>query len=114
MTPRARKLSSYFLPAFLLIPFLAAGNAFSQSASAAAAPPYKNAALPIPDRVVDLLSRMTLEEKVDQLNWGWLQKVDVVDPTNAYTAESARKALAAEWGGDIQLTPSNAAILRNA
>ncbi len=76
--------------------------------------PYKNAALPIPDRVADLLSRMTLEEKIEQINWGWQQKVDVVDPTNTYTAETARKALGAEWGGDIQLTPRKAAILRNA
>jgi hypothetical protein len=56
----------------------------------------------------DLLSRMTLEENIDQLNWGWQQKIDVVDPTNTFAAESARKALGAEWGGDIQLTPRNA------
>ena len=51
---------------------------------------------------------MTLEENIDQLNWGWQQKIDVVDPTNTFAAESARKALGAEWGGDIQLTPRNA------
>lgn len=35
--------------------------------------PYKNAKLPIEDRVVDLLSRMTVEEKVGQLSklLGW-------------------------------------------
>ena len=76
--------------------------------------PYKNATLPIPDRVADLLSRMTLEEKVDQLKWDWQQKVDVIDRTGTFNAESARKTLAAEWGEELKLTPRNAAILRNA
>ncbi len=78
------------------------------------APQYKDASLPIPDRVADLLPRMTLEEKVDQLKWDWQQRVGVVDPTGTYTAESARKTLAAEWGEELKLTPRNAAILRNA
>jgi beta-glucosidase len=117
MIQRVPKLSSCLLPALLLLSSLAlAGNAVCQEkpADSATAPPYKNAALPIPDRVADLLSRMTLEEKIDQINWGWVQKVDVVDPTNTYTAETARQTLGAEWGGDIQLTPRRAAILRNA
>jgi len=78
------------------------------------APRYKDAALPVADRVADLILRMTLEEKVDQLKWDWQQKVEVIDPTGTYTSETARKALAAEWGGDLNLTPRNAAILRNA
>jgi beta-glucosidase len=112
----ARTLSYRLLPALLLTSLAFAGGAFCQDPSANAKPlvPYKNAALPIPDRVADLLSRMTLEEKIEQINWGWQQKVDVVDPTNTYTAETARKALGAEWGGDIQLTPRKAALLRNA
>ena len=35
------------------------------------APRYKDATLPIADRVADLLPRMTLEEKVAQLSWTW-------------------------------------------
>jgi beta-glucosidase len=35
------------------------------------APPYKNPQLPIEQRVADLLSRMTLEEKVAQLEGSW-------------------------------------------
>ena len=31
---------------------------------------YKNPTLPVATRVADLLSRMTLEEKVGQLLWG--------------------------------------------
>ncbi len=77
-------------------------------------PRYKDATLPVADRVADLLPRMTLEEKVDQLKWDWQQNVSVIDPTGTYTSETARKALAAEWGGDLKLTPRNAAILRNA
>ncbi|UWZ84462.1 CIA30 family protein [Occallatibacter riparius] len=116
MTLCAHKLSSRLLPALLLASSAFTSTALCQNnpADTTSTAPYKNAALPVPDRVADLLSRMTLEEKIDQINWGWLQKVDVVDPTNTYTAESARKALGAEWGGDIQLTPRNAAILRNA
>ena len=33
-------------------------------------PPYRQADLPIEQRVADLLSRMTLEEKIDQLHQG--------------------------------------------
>ena len=33
---------------------------------------YKNAALPIADRVKDLLGRMTLEEKIAQMHAFWL------------------------------------------
>src|SRR4051794_31888266 len=77
-------------------------------------PKYKDASLPIPDRIADLLRRMTLEEKVEQLKWDWQQKVDVVDPTGTFNAESARKTLAAEWGEELEFTPRKAAILRNA
>ncbi|HEY2860808.1 MAG TPA: CIA30 family protein [Terracidiphilus sp.] len=70
--------------------------------------------MPISDRVADLLSRMTLEEKVDQLSWSWQHNVNVVDPTGTYTVESARKAAADEWNPDFKITPRNAAIFRNA
>ena len=80
----------------------------------AGTPPYKDANLPIADRVTDLLGRMTLEEKVDQLSWGWIQKVDVIDPTGTYTTQTARQTIAGEWSAPMKLTPRNAAILRNA
>ncbi len=44
------------------------------STSYIAEPPYKNAKLPIPVRVKDLLSRMTLEEKAAQTICIWAQK----------------------------------------
>jgi beta-glucosidase len=78
--------------------------------------PYQDASLPIPARVADLLKRMTLEEKVNELLWtedSAANKVQVIDPTQTYTDATARRALAAEWGQEIKLTPHNAAILRN-
>lgn len=42
--------------------------------SAESTPPYLNASLPIEDRVDDLLSRMTLEEKQAQLMCVWITK----------------------------------------
>lgn len=90
------------------------GNPAGKPSSASDAPRYKDANLPIPDRAADLLPRMTLEEKVDQLKWDWQRKVDVIDPTGTFTTETARKTLAAEWGEELKLPPRNAAILRNA
>jgi beta-glucosidase len=102
------------LSCFLGVVAWAQEKAPAGNAAASDVPKYKDASLPIPDRVTDLLSRMTLEEKVEQLKWDWQQKVDVVDPTGTYNAESARKTLGAEWGEELQLTPRKAAILRNA
>ena len=108
------------ISALIAIPFLPAPSARCQqkpvadATAPAATPRYKDPSLPIADRVADLLSRMTLEEKVDQLSWSWLSKLDVVDPTGTYNTQSARKTVQAEWGEDLKLTPRNAAILRNA
>jgi beta-glucosidase len=116
MTLRARNISLCSIPALVLSLSLLAATAFCQDKPAAASNPlpYKDATLPISDRVADLISRMTLEEKVDQLSWSWLHTIDVVDPTGTYTTESARQAIQAEWGAEIKLTPRNAAIVRNA
>ena len=109
-----------FVSVFIAIPFLPAPSVRCQqkpaadATASAATPRYKDPSLPIADRVADLLSRMTLEEKVDQLSWSWLSKLDVVDPTGTYNTQSARKTVQAEWGEDLKLTPRNAAILRNA
>jgi len=94
--------------------FTITARAQQQNALKDDSPRYKNAALPITDRVADLLARMTLEEKVEQLSWTWQRNVQVIDPTGTYTTETARQAVAAEWSPDFKLTPRNAAILRNA
>jgi beta-glucosidase len=82
-------------------------------AAQAGEPRYKDASFPIEDCVADLLPRMTLEEKVEQITGGWEGRIDVIDPTETYTAESARKTTAAEWGADIKFTPRQSAILHN-
>jgi beta-glucosidase len=43
------------------------------------APIYKNAAAPIPARVADLMARMTLAEKIQQIRTAWQGKADMID-----------------------------------
>jgi hypothetical protein len=76
--------------------------------------PYRNPNLSIEDRVADLLSRMTLEEKVDQIAGSRERATHVIDPTGTFTDEKAREWLA-RWGDpEFQFTPKDGAILRNA
>jgi beta-glucosidase len=112
----ARNSSRYLLTGLVLslVLFSVAGSGQDKSGAQSSTPRYKDASLPIQDRVADLLPRMTLEEKVDQLNWGWQARVNIVDPTGTYTTETARQTLLAEWGPELKFTPRNAAILRNA
>jgi beta-glucosidase len=49
------------------------------TAAAQSTPPYKDASLPVERRVEDLLSRMTLEEKVAQTLAVWQQKRQLAD-----------------------------------
>jgi beta-glucosidase len=46
-------------------------TAFSCTAAAQSLPPYRDSKLPVEQRVADLLSRMTLEEKIAQLVGTW-------------------------------------------
>ncbi len=76
-------------------------------------PKYKNPALSIDDRVADLLSRMTLEEKVEQICGGGRRETEIIDSTGTYTTESARAVLNRWWDPDLEFPPRKAAILRN-
>jgi beta-glucosidase len=49
------------------------------AAAAAPAPPYKDAARPVSERVEDLLARMTLEEKIAQMITVWNSKTSVMN-----------------------------------
>lgn len=72
-------------------------------------PDYRNPKLPIPDRVADLLKRMTLEEKVDQLAGGQRRMINLPDPEAQRIFTKLRDAFKL----DSQITPHDAAALRN-
>ena len=75
--------------------------------------PYRNPSLSIDDRVADLLSRMTLEEKVEQIAGGRERDAHVIDPTGTFTDEKAREWLS-KWGDpEFPFGPKDGAILRN-
>ena len=64
----------------------------SGALAAAARPLYKDPAAPVAARVKDLLSRMTLEEKVAQMRCIWGAKGALEDGGGAFSAEKASKA----------------------
>ena len=59
----------------LLCTLLAVGSTLT--AATAAQPPYNDRSLPVESRVRDLMSRMTLQEKVDQLD---MQSLTALQP----------------------------------
>ncbi|MYN26861.1 glycoside hydrolase family 3 N-terminal domain-containing protein [Duganella levis] len=61
-------------------------------ALAAASSPYKDAALPVEKRVDDLLGRMTLEEKIAQMQCTWQAKTEIQDAKGEFSAAKAQKA----------------------
>jgi beta-glucosidase len=60
-------------------------------ALAAASSPYKDAALPVEKRVDDLLGRMTLEEKIAQMQCTWQAKTEIQDAKGEFSAAKAQK-----------------------
>src|SRR5437016_5561270 len=48
------------------------------------APAYRDATLPVEQRIADLLARMTLEEKVAQLQGAWENKSFFSDPNQLF------------------------------
>src|ERR1700752_1190753 len=68
--------------ASLLCPASGAGRAQPQET-----PPYRNPKLPVEQRVADLLSRMTLEEKVAQMEGAWENKNFHKDPQTMFVDE---------------------------
>ncbi|HEX7987167.1 MAG TPA: glycoside hydrolase family 3 N-terminal domain-containing protein [Duganella sp.] len=60
--------------------------------AAAAQAPYKNPSLPLEKRVDDLLGRMTLDEKIVQLQCIWQKKTEMQDASGEFSAEKAKKA----------------------
>jgi len=76
------------------------------------APDYRNPNLPLEQRVADLLKRMSLEEKVEQL--GGRFRPGILDATGKYNDQNAAEAFRALFRVDSKVTPRDAAILRNA
>ena len=79
------------------------------AAAQQSAPPYRNRSLPIEQRVADLLKRMTLEEKVDQLAGGQRRNFDQRDPAASRIIEGFKQL----YSLDSHLSPHDAASLRN-
>jgi beta-glucosidase len=79
-TRAVRLATSTALAALLLVaPALDAAPRKANAAADAGAPVYKNATAPIEVRVDDLLSRMTLDEKIAQITTVWETKVGIFD-----------------------------------
>ena len=80
--------------------FLLAAAAFlSSGAVAQNTLPYRDSKLPVEQRVTDLLSRMTLEEKIAQLEGAWENKQFFSDPQALFVNEKG------------QFLPDHAAVL---
>jgi beta-glucosidase len=79
---RRRLIKPIFMPVILSLVIIPVLNTHSQ----ATAPDYKNQRLPVEQRVADLLSRMTLEEKVAQLTCLWQNRPQVKPQTDFSTS----------------------------
>ena len=88
---------------------LVAGMAAAQEGP----PPYKDPKRPIEGRVTDLLQRMTLEEKVDQLAGGRPLEVGVVDPTGRFTEGNLGEAMEEMYRPDTRRSARDWAVLHN-
>ena len=112
----AMKIPRPFSSLFCLVAIsLLSAAASAQTASAPPADaPYLNPKFTVNERVADLLSRMTLEEKVDQISGGYDTIQGVIDPTGTYDLQKARAALEQMDNPDFTITPRESAILRNA
>jgi beta-glucosidase len=101
----------------VFLPFALAGATVASGKDKPALPtsqePYRNANLTVDERVADLLPRLTLEEKVAQVA-GFNRNTPAIDTTGTYTPEQAQEALRQLHNAESQLTPRQAAILRNA
>src|SRR5579872_1319414 len=72
-------------------------------------PAYKDPSLPAEQRAADLVKRMTLEEKVDQLAGGRRRPHAVADPEEKQIFQDLGKL----YREDAQVSPHDAAVLRN-
>ena len=59
--------------------------------AAAAKAPYKDPSLPVEKRVDDLLGRMTLDEKIMQMQCTWQKKTEIQDAKGEFSAAKAKQ-----------------------
>ena len=76
--------------------------------------PYRDPSLSIDDRVKDLLSRMTLEEKIAQITGGRRADRGIVDTTGRFPQEKADEAMREMYRLDSRMSPRDRAVLHNA
>lgn len=76
-------------------------------------PAYRNPRLPVRLRVADLLQRMTLEEKVDQIA-GARHPFQLLDTTGRFTDANAETAFKQLYDLHSTMSPYDSAVLRNA
>jgi beta-glucosidase len=88
----AGRMLSVIFSSFVIVVILAA-------AANAQPPPYRDPKMPIEQRVADLLSRMTLEEKVAQMEGAWENRQFFSDPQTLFV------------DGDGNFLPERAAVL---
>src|SRR5579859_202346 len=89
------------------------GEGAPGSASAAVAG-YRNPKLPIEQRTADLLSRMTLEEKVEQLRGGKTSSYGILDSTGKFTEKDIRGNFRQIYDMHSRRSPHDQAEYRNA
>jgi beta-glucosidase len=68
------------------------GVASAAAGQAGGAPLYKQASAPVDARVDDLLGRMTLDEKIAQMQCVWLKKAGIQNDDTSFNADKAGKA----------------------
>jgi beta-glucosidase len=76
------------------------------------APDYRNPALPTEQRVADLLKRMTLDEKVEQLAGS--RHNHLLDNTGTFDSDKTPEIFRKMYSNDSHFSPKENAILRNA
>ena len=86
---------------------------FAACLAAQEQPAYRNPRLALEDRVADLLSRMTLEDKIDQLTWEHTNP-GFLDTTGQFTPESAAAAFHDFYNIEKRINPHDYAVLHNA
>ncbi|HTV57117.1 MAG TPA: glycoside hydrolase family 3 N-terminal domain-containing protein, partial [Terriglobia bacterium] len=75
---------------------------------------YRNSDLSIEERVADLLSRMTLEEKVEQLRGGRTSIYGLVDPTGKFAEADIHGSFRQIYDMHSRMSAHDQAVYRNA